>query len=64
MKLVRPMLATLSTVPLHPKKPTALVCHTIKGRGVPFVEKNLEWHHKNRLTDEELQALLAALEDE
>jgi transketolase len=30
-------------------KPTALIAQTIKGKGVPFMENNNEWHH-NRLT--------------
>ena len=29
------------------KKPTALICHTIKGKGFPFAENNPFWHHKN-----------------
>ena len=54
--------AVLSGLPLQENKPSAIICHTIKGKGVSFVENNMEWHHKNRITDEEIQALNAALE--
>ena len=53
---------TLSRLPLDATKPTAVICHTIKGKGIQFVERNLRWHHKNKATAEEVHALLAALE--
>jgi len=31
------------------KRPRVLVAHTIKGKGISFMENNNEWHH-NRLT--------------
>jgi len=54
--------AVLSSLPLEPNQPSAIICHTVKGKGVDFIENNMEWHHKNRVTDEELQALYSALE--
>lgn len=54
----------LGRLPLSPGKPSTIICHTVKGRGVSFVEKNFSWHHKNRVTDEELKALLGELEAE
>jgi transketolase len=30
--------------PITNKKPTVLVCQTIKGKGVSFMEKNIGWH--------------------
>lgn len=54
--------SVFSSLPFDPNRPNAIICHTVKGRGVNFVEGNLEWHHKNRVTDEEVQALLAGLE--
>lgn len=54
----------LSTCPLDSGKPTALICHTIKGKGVPFTEGNLSWHHKTKLTPEEIQSLYDGLRDE
>ena len=52
----------MSNLPLDSNKPTAIICHTIKGKGIGFAENNMDWHHKNRVTDEEIQALLEALE--
>jgi transketolase len=52
----------LKGVPLEKGKPSVVICHTVKGKGVDFVEGNLDWHHKNKVTDDELGALLAALE--
>ena len=54
----------LGKLPLAAGKPSSIICHTVKGRGVSFVEKNFSWHHKNRVTDEELTALLSELEVE
>jgi transketolase len=42
-------------------KPRLLVCHTIKGKGVPEAENNAGWHHKSRLSDSDLARLRAAL---
>lgn len=38
-------------------KPTALICHTIKGKGFPFAESNPYWHHKNFFTNEEVKEI-------
>lgn len=53
----------LLTNPDPVSKPRALVCHTIKGKGAPFAENNVNWHHKNKLTAEEIRALYDALKD-
>lgn len=42
-------------------KPTVLVAHTIKGKGVSFMENRVEWHYKNP-NDEQLAMALAELE--
>lgn len=31
------------------KKPKALICHTVKGKGVRFTENNPYWHHKSKI---------------
>ena len=54
--------SVLLNLPLEAEKPTAIICHTVKGKGVAFAENNMDWHHKNRITDEEIEALLMALE--
>ncbi len=38
-----------STLPFAAGKPSAVICHTVKGRGISFAENNMEWHHKSRV---------------
>ena len=52
----------LFDIPFQVGRPNAIICHTVKGKGVEFVENNMEWHHKNRVTDDELEALYNSLE--
>ena len=42
-------------------RPTVVICHTIKGKGVPFIEQNPDWHHKNLITDSEMERLYKEL---
>jgi len=42
--------------------PRAVICHTIKGQGVSFMERNLHWHHKGKLTETEIINLFNELE--
>ncbi|NQT72540.1 MAG: transketolase [Chloroflexi bacterium] len=44
-------------------RPRSVICHTVKGCGIEFIENNLQWHHKNKVSDEELNALFEALKD-
>jgi len=52
----------MTRLPLHNQKPTAVICHTIKGKGFPFAEGHANWHHKSDLTAEEIAAMYACLE--
>ena len=47
----------LSKLPYSNEKPTAFICHTIKGKGFPFAENDPTWHHKSNLTDVEIQKM-------
>ena len=53
--------AALARTPLESDRPSIIICHTIKGKGISFVENNLNWHHKTKITDEEMQSLMTAL---
>jgi len=53
----------LNSLPFEPGFPNALICHTVKGKGPHFAENNLNWHHKNKVTDAEVESLLAAIEE-
>jgi transketolase len=52
----------LTKAPIDSAKPTAVVCHTVKGKGVAFAENNMAWHHQNKVTVQDAERLLAALE--
>lgn len=54
--------SVFSRLPLQPDRPSAVICHTVKGKGIPHVENNLKWHHKSNITDEEIRGLLEGLE--
>jgi transketolase len=40
--------------------PTAIVARTVKGKGIPFMENNNDWHH-NRITANIFEECLKAL---
>ena len=42
-------------------KPCVLICKTVKGKGIEFMENNNEWHH-NRITESIHEQALKALE--
>lgn len=44
------------------KGPRAIICHTVKGKGVSFIERNLQWHHKGKLTEAEIVNIFNELE--
>jgi transketolase len=54
--------STLSDLPFDSAKPNAIICHTIKGRGVSYAENNMLWHHKSKFSDDDIQSLFTALE--
>lgn len=33
---------------------SALICNTVKGKGLKFAENKSEWHHKSNLSDQEI----------
>lgn len=37
----------LSEVPFEKEKPSLIIAHTIKGKGISFMENKLEWHYKS-----------------
>ncbi|MCI2048721.1 MAG: transketolase [Lachnospiraceae bacterium] len=43
-------------------KPTALICHTVKGHGVDFMENQVKWH-AGRLSEENRDEAIRQLED-
>jgi transketolase len=53
----------LQRVPFAPGKPSVLICHTIKGRGFACAEGNPDWHHKAKISPEEVERLRKELEN-
>lgn len=49
------------SAPLDPGKPTAVIAHTVKGKGIPFAEFKADWHHKAKLAPSEIDALYDVL---
>ena len=39
--------ATLGCVPWEPGKPSCLIAHTVKGKGIDFMEHQLLWHYRS-----------------
>lgn len=39
------LLAVFSQLPFEKGKPSVIIAHTVKGKGVSFMENNLKWHH-------------------
>lgn len=54
--------AALTRLPRPDGKPTAIIAHTVKGKGVSFMEHQLAWHYKSP-NDEQLAAALAELNE-
>jgi transketolase len=48
---------TLAEVPYEPDKPTCIIAHTVKGKGVSFMENKLLWHYRAPDNDEMAKAL-------
>lgn len=49
-------------LPFNNSKPTAVICHTIKGKGFYFAEGQAGWHHKSGLNPEDISAMYKCLE--
>lgn len=42
-------------------RPLAVICHTVKGKGIPFAENQPGWHHHSRFAPEVLAEMYEAL---
>jgi transketolase len=52
---------TFKALPLQPGKPTFIVCNTIKGKGVSFMENSPAWH-TGMLGDSDYEQAIADVE--
>jgi transketolase len=53
----RALYDTLAAVPAEPSRPTAVIAHTVKGKGVAFMEDRLAWHYQSPDAGQLAQAL-------
>lgn len=52
----------LAATPVDERRPTAVICHTVKGKGIPFAEHDPTWHHKAKVAPETIAKMYEALE--
>lgn len=52
--------SVLRQIPFEANRPSCIIAHTVKGKGVSFMENELLWHYRSP-SDEEFQAALAEL---
>jgi len=52
---------TFRSLPLESGRPTAIIAHTVKGKGVSFMEDQLAWHYKSP-SSEQVEIALKELE--
>jgi transketolase len=49
--------AALMQVPFEPERPSIIIAHTVKGKGVSFMENQLSWHYRSPNKEQLAQAL-------
>jgi transketolase len=52
----------LRATPAQTDRPTCVICHTVKGKGIPFAENDPNWHHKAKVAPETIARMYQALE--
>ncbi len=58
---IQELIKTFEELQRNQEEPTLIIAHTIKGKGVSFMENNPAWHHKVP-TEEELKTAISELE--
>lgn len=59
---VAQLMSVLRDPPQSSDKPILVIAHTVKGRGVSFMEGKKEWHHHSLSAEEASRALAEVLE--
>ena len=47
----------LTDIPWEPGKPSALIAHTVKGKGVSYMENSVAWHYKSPSSEQLAHAI-------
>jgi len=55
---IEAVVSVLAAVPFEPGRPSAVIARTVKGKGVSFMENDLEWHYRPPNDDDLRRALL------
>jgi transketolase len=50
------LVSAFDRLPARPGSPTLILAHTVKGKGVSFIENQVAWHHKVPTEEQYLQA--------
>lgn len=53
---IKEILEVFAKIPESPGKPTAIIAHTVKGKGVSFMEDDNNWHYRIPTEEEVAQA--------
>jgi transketolase len=59
---VEALRAVFRRLPLAQDRPTAVICHTVKGKGIGFAENDANLHHKSKINKDLVAKLYGALE--
>jgi len=51
----------LRRVPFAAGRPSLLICHTVKGKGLSFAENDANWHHKSSIKKDLVDQMYEAL---
>lgn len=58
---IKALTEVLNGVPFEREKPSMIIAHTIKGKGVSFIENNHKWHH-HAPTDAQFEQAIGELD--
>ena len=52
----------LRRIPFERDRPSVVICHTVKGKGLAFAENDANWHHKSSIKPDLVEQMYDALE--
>jgi transketolase len=58
---VQQLLSAFRRLPFQSDRPNAIICHTVKSKGIPFAEHDPNWHHKSKIPPEQIAEIYQAL---
>jgi transketolase len=58
---VEALRVVLRSVPLDASRPSTIICHTVKGKGLAFAENDANWHHKSTIDKKLVAQMYEAL---